>query len=720
MRKLNSFWCPALIIILLFSLSLVPLSISYSQESDSAVQAEVIIQKLTEAEGAKYWSLTRQLESLDKKALPAVTEGLQAPQAYVRLACARASYKMGRKAEGALTLIRIIQEIKSNRVKIDAAEQLAGLVKDDDGYGDKELVEGSLESLLDVTLEPEVRLSLAKALYNVSATARAVREIKELLKLKDEGIRIKAALTLAQMDHFEDSLPILKKLADDPTEYGHLARVYLEYKRLQDAYQRKVLNTRKFDYVVLDEILTLIKERYVDPEQFDLEKLMTAAAKGIAKSLDRFSDYHTELEKKRSTESINMKYGGIGAYVSMRNDYLTIERPIYGGPCYKVGLRSLDQITEVEGESTRSKNISDLINKLKGDPKTPVKIKVYRRGWAKERDFTLIRAFIQIKTARGEMLPGKIGYLLITSFGNTTAQEMEQVLKGFQKQDIQSLIIDLRSNSGGLLHTVVKMVDMVIEKNKVVVTTKDRVGVVDRYVTRRDNIIDMPIYLLVNEGTASAAEILSGALQDYKKGVLIGTQTFGKGSVQNILELKSTNRDTALRLTVAKYYLPTGRSIHMDEKGNGGLEPDIKVELPERKLWQDQESNRILDAGLLDKYITRHYDAHKDVLQKLADSDGLDQKKYPEFDDFYQELLTAHNIHLTQNEVREILRVHIRRYVADERGSEFLTDLQKDVVLQRAIVEATKGLGVVTETIPEYKIFAHKFEEEEAEEPVAK
>ncbi|MEK7449017.1 MAG: S41 family peptidase [Planctomycetota bacterium] len=721
MRKFNVYARSALALILLLIFSSRPFHFSYAQSASPAAQAEEIMRQLNEAKGETGWALSRQLESLGKEALPVIMEGLKSPRPHVRIACARVAYNLERKTDATVTLLKILQETKDNLTKIDAAELLATLVKDETGYGDPEMIEKQVQDLLDVTLEPAVRLSLAKLLYNVSASVEAIAEIKEILKLKDNDLKLKAALVLAELDHFEASLDILKELSDEPTETGRQARLYLKYKNLQDAYQRKVLTDRggastanEFDYAVLDEIMTLIRDRYVDPKKFNEKELINAAAKGMAKSLDRFSDYHDKLEKQRAQESINMKYGGIGAYVSMRNDFLTIERPIYGGPCYQAGLRSLDQITEIEGATTLQTDISDAINKLKGEPGTPVKIKVYRRGWAKEREFTLVRAFIQIKTARGEMLPGQIGYLLITSFGDATADDMAAVMKDLKKQQARAIIIDLRNNSGGLLNAVVRMLDQILPKDQIVVTTRDRVGIVEEYATRDNDRIDLPIYILVNDGSASASEIMAGVLQDYKKGVLIGTRTFGKGSVQNMLELNSTNRESALRLTVSKYYLPSGRSIHKDN-GNGaagGLEPDIKIEPLERALWQDQEGNRIIDTGVLDKYITSRYQANKELLNKLAESDNLDHKSYPGFDDLYQELASQHNIHLTQNEVREIVRDHLRRYVADERRQEFLTDLQKDVILQRAIVKSTADLGVKTESIPEYQTFAHKFDEE--------
>ncbi|MBI4712450.1 MAG: hypothetical protein HY762_03990, partial [Planctomycetes bacterium] len=216
-------------------------------------------------------------------------------------------------------------------------------------------------------------------------------------------------------------------------------------------------------------------------------------------------------------------------------------------------------------------------------------------------------------------------------------------------------------------------------------------------------------YVMVDDGTASASEILSGVLQDYKKAVIVGKNTYGKGSVQHIFELGTTNKQTALRLTVAKYYLPSGRSIHRTN-GVGGVEPDIKALDTERDLGKEYEFNKLIDSGELDKYLDTHYMANHDRFVKLADDDGLDYKRYPEFDNLYGKL----KIRLDKDEVREAVREHLRRRVADERGSEFMVDVQQDAVLQRSIVEADKTVNLDPDDIPLYNPFANKFDKSAA------
>jgi carboxyl-terminal processing protease len=500
----------------------------------------------------------------------------------------------------------------------------------------------------------------------------------------------------------------------DPTPSGRLAKAFLKYKELQDAYLRSHSNYKSaIDYSLLDEVIGMIQERYVDPADVDIKKLISAAAAGVGGSLDRFTMYEDEQQTKRSMENMTSKYGGIGAYVSMRNDYLTIERPMYGQPAYNAGIRALDRITEVEGESTRGKTLEYLITKLKGDPGTIVKVKVYRRGWVKERDYTIKRAIVNVATAHYEILPGNIGYLSITSFSSNTADETKQCLDEMKKKSVKSIIVDVRGNPGGLLTSVTGIVDFFIESDKVIVTTRDRTRVVEEFKTKNDDKIDLPLFVLINEGSASASEIFSGVMQDYHKATLIGETTYGKGSVQRVFPIETTDEKTGLRLTIAKYFLPSGRSIHRGKDGKGGVDPDIKISEPEQDLGKASEFNKLLDSGVMDKYLDEHYAQNKDLFYALVDDDAESYERYPDFEQFYQQCKAR----LEKDEVRQALRSHIRRKVADERQHEFLVDVQTDLILQRGIIEAchSPGVNIVPETISAYKSFAHKFDNDKTE-----
>ncbi|MBI4712451.1 MAG: PDZ domain-containing protein, partial [Planctomycetes bacterium] len=439
-----------------------------------------------------FWDMARQIESFGQDALLVIGEGLKSPRVNIRIAAARISYKLGRKSDAITALLNVIGDDKEPAAAAIAGEVLGNLFRDDPSAPDKKATADKIRDMLETSVSPYQRLALLRLLFRTGGDTRVVKEIKDMVAQGSSEMRLAAALTLAEMERFEDCLEILKPLSSDPTETGRLAALFVRYYELLKAYERKESGGARpkteFDYRLLDEIMAIIKERYVDTAKVDaagMKNLLNAAAHGIAGALDKFSGYQDEKEKQKSQESLNMRYGGIGAYVSMRDEFLTIERPIYGGPAYKAGLRSLDRITEVEGETTQSKDINELTDKLKGKPDTPVKIKVFRRGWTKERDFTLTRAIIAIKTARVQMLEGNIGFLSITSFGDTTSRECADGLAELTKQGMKALVVDLRRNPGGLLRAVVEICDLFLDNDMVVVTTRDRTQTVEEYRTER-------------------------------------------------------------------------------------------------------------------------------------------------------------------------------------------------------------------------------------------
>lgn len=675
-----------------------------------------ILRQLADADGDAYWQAVADLESLGKDALPVIELGLRRPEAKVRTACAKVAYAVfEQKKEAVVTLIAVLKE-RNPAAQMAAAEVLSTLVRDDYDYGDPDTLGEDILAILDATAEARVKIAICKALYSVSASTAATRELKELLNSTDPGIVEQAALALAEIENFEPALPVLERLAPMPNERGRLARMYLKQKRLIDYQERTQLpvatGSGKYKYGLLEEIMDLVFAQYVDSDKVKIEDLVEAAAHGIGNSLDRFSSYLAKKERLRLREGIEMKYGGIGAHVNMRGGWLTIERPVYGGPCDKLGLRPLDQIVEVEGESTKDRELADVVVNLKGEAGTQVRLKIYRRGWTESRDFVVTREALSIDTAKGAMLPGHVGYVQITSFGNTTAEELARVLATLKSGGMTSLIVDVRGNPGGYLKGACDVVDLFLEANKVIVTTRDRTGkVIDTLYTERPDRIDLPTIVMVDSGSASAAEIFAGCMRDHKRATLVGERSFGKGSVQHILPLKSTGDEAALRLTVHKYYLPGGTTPHK-EKGNeaeGGIPPAIEVKKVKTDFWKDAEFARILDAGDLEKWWNKHWTAHQDKLRKLAEFDGFDPTAYPGFDEFYREERTK----LEPAEIRQLLRSHVRRMVAYETKGEFLADYEEDVQLQRAILEAMKQAGGSPATVEEFKTFARAFDEVE-------
>lgn len=673
------------------------------------------VARLAAAKGGEFWAIVSELEQMGPEAVGPLSEALKAPEAKVRMGVAKALYRCGEKKEAVATLVSLIAE-KDKEVRRTSADLLADLTRNDASFGNRKEIESVLQDALDNADDQRFIIALSRALYGIASNIRATDELKKLLKAKDAEVKKEAALALAELEDFDDAMPILKQMAAEPGDKGSLARLYLKHKTLQDSLMRKNVGPAAGggEYALLDELISLIMANYIDKTKADKKALIEGAARGIAETLDPFSVYLNEKDLKELTEGINKKYGGIGAHVSGRDEWLTIERPVYDGPAYRGGLRSLDRIVEIEGKSTFKLPLDECVSRLKGEPGTKVRFKVARRGWAEPREFTLERAQIQIKTATGEMLPGKIGLVQITSFGGDTNKEMRAAVDALLKDGAIALIIDLRSNPGGLLGEVVKMVDRFVPAGLVLCTTKDRDGKILEELRSVDaEEIKLPVAVLINEGSASAAEIMSGALQDLKVSVTIGERSYGKGSVQRIMPLK-TNVNGAFKYTFAKYYLPSGRSIHIerdrfgkvDEKAEGGVIPDITVKLPERDLWKDFEFARILDSGKLDAYLTANYDKHKDLFTKLAVETVADSSAYPEFESLMKDLKTKAD----PAEVTQLLRQHVRRRVADDRKKEFLVDLNLDTQAQKAVLEVLKKCQVDAETVAEYKPFAHAFD----------
>ena len=323
------------------------------------------------------------------------------------------------------------------------------------------------------------------------------------------------------------------------------------------------------DLRTFTEVLSLVEENYVNPTE--PKKLIQGAIHGMLRTLDPHTGYLTpEFYREMQVETTG-RFGGLGIEITVRDDVLTVVTPIEDTPAFRAGIKAGDQIVEVEGESTKDMNLHDAVRRLRGEPGTSVKIKVRRKGVDRPLDFTIPREIIPIKSVRSRMLPDQIGYVRLRSFQGTTGTELRDALSQLMKEKVRGLVFDLRNNPGGLLSQAVEVSDMFLEPGKLVVYTKGRLESQQQRFTssERGAGADIPMVVLVNAGSASASEIVAGALQDLKRAPVLGEKTFGKGSVQTIVPLSD---GSGLRLTTALYYTPKGRLIQGE-----GIEPDVKV-----------------------------------------------------------------------------------------------------------------------------------------------
>ena len=317
-------------------------------------------------------------------------------------------------------------------------------------------------------------------------------------------------------------------------------------------------------------VLAIVKKNYV--EEVTTKQLVDGAIDGMLAALDPHSAYLTpELYRELQVETKGA-FGGLGIEITQRNGMLTVVAPIEDTPAYRAGLKSGDVILKINGEFTKDMSLVEAVKKLRGKKDTTVHLTIKREGSEKLREVTLTREVIKIRSVKSKVLEPGYGYLRITQFQERTDEDLTRALRKLtEKPGMRGLVLDLRNNPGGLLSQAVQVADIFLDGGLIVYTDGRLENQKQKYFAHKAGTFDaFPMIVLVNSGSASASEIVAGALQDQKRGLVVGQATFGKGSVQTILPL---NEDAALRLTTARYYTPSGRSIQAK-----GIEPDIAVE----------------------------------------------------------------------------------------------------------------------------------------------
>src|SRR6478736_1322746 len=315
------------------------------------------------------------------------------------------------------------------------------------------------------------------------------------------------------------------------------------------------------------EVLTQVQKNYVDDTK--VKDLVQGAIRGMLATLDPHSAYMTPDMYKEMQVETKGEFGGVGIQIGVKENRLAVIAPVDGTPAYRAGVKSGDFIIKVNDETTKDLTLMDAVQKMRGPKGSKVNLTIQREGTPDPLQFTLVRDTIKIESVKSKVLDN-IGYVRLTQFQESTGRDLGKVLKQFKDQKLQSTILDLRNNPGGLLTSAVEVSEQFLPGGKLVVYTKGRESKKDEWISKgKDQMDDSPMIVLVNEGSASASEIVAGALQDYGRAVIVGTTSFGKGSVQTILPLGD---GSGLRLTTAKYYTPKGRSIQ-----STGITPDIVV-----------------------------------------------------------------------------------------------------------------------------------------------
>lgn len=340
------------------------------------------------------------------------------------------------------------------------------------------------------------------------------------------------------------------------------------------AEEQAVLDSPYQMYELFSKVVEQVRAHYVEEDKSTYEELVEGALKGMLQSLDPHSQFMDKEAFKAMREETAGQFGGLGITIGLKDMVLTVIAPMEGTPAFRAGLLSGDKIMEVDGESTEGISLEDAVKKLRGEPGTVVKIKIFRPTIQLMKEFELERAVINVPSIKDtRVLDGQIGYVRMLQFGESTADDLQKELDTLEEQQVKALVLDLRSNPGGLLSAAVEVAQKFLRRGDLIVFTRGRDNRMERsYRARaRATFPNVPMAVLINGFSASASEIVAGALQDNQRAILVGEKSFGKGSVQSVLP---QDAGTAIRLTTAKYYTPSERVIH-----DNGIEPDIVVPL---------------------------------------------------------------------------------------------------------------------------------------------
>jgi carboxyl-terminal processing protease len=386
------------------------------------------------------------------------------------------------------------------------------------------------------------------------------------------------------------------------------------------------------DLKVFTQAMELVKRNYV--ENPDSRELIQGALRGMISSLDPHSSYMNERSFKEMSMDIKGEFTGIGIQLGIKNQQLTVIAPIEDTPGFRAGLAAGDKIVKINDEWTKDLTMEQCVDRMRGPKKTQVRLMIYREGWDNPKEFKIIRDVIKVVSVKSEMLDSEIGYIKIIQFQGQTTDELEKALKKLEATGIKKLVLDLRNDPGGLLDASVDVSGKFLPKDSLVVYLQGRQKTdrKDFLTSEGEKPRDYPMVVLVNTGSASASEIVAGALQDSKRAVIVGTQTFGKGSVQTVFPLEGGG---GIRLTTAKYYTPSGRSIQ-----NVGITPDIEVKLPtikEVKEGSGDTAHLVVREKDLDRHLKN--DTVKEEKKEVKKKENKENKDTPSVeDDFTMEV----------------------------------------------------------------------------------
>jgi carboxyl-terminal processing protease len=337
------------------------------------------------------------------------------------------------------------------------------------------------------------------------------------------------------------------------------------------------------------EVLDKINKEYV--EEIDQSDAMDAAINGVLQSLDPYSAYMSpEIYKDMETETSG-KFGGLGIEVGMEFGVVKVITPMDDSPAEREGVKAGDYIVKINGTQVQGKSLSEAVDLMRGPVGSKLEITIRRKGVKKALVFEITREIIEVKSVKSKIIDENIGYIRLTAFNENSSKQIRKKIKKFKKNKINKYVLDLRNNPGGLLSQAVRISDFFLDNGEIVSTKSRKSSENRKYFAKKGDIIDgETLVVLINYGSASASEIVAGALKDHKRAILIGKNSYGKGSVQSVIPLKNKG---AIRLTISKYYLPSGKSI-----SGTGITPDIEVGESSDEFRIGTETDNQLDFAI--------------------------------------------------------------------------------------------------------------------------
>ncbi|MBN2490002.1 MAG: PDZ domain-containing protein [Planctomycetes bacterium] len=673
------------------------------------------------------WALARSLQELGPKVVEALAPHLEKARPTLKLAAASTLLYHGEKERGARILLELAGDESLDSEARRTAVRVLGR------QGDRAAAR-PLKDVMNETLDPLLKLEAARALWDLSFSDRpeAKRVLRGFLQSEDPELEAAGALALAGIDDFEVAKPVLERLQNEPTLRGRLARSYLRtmdsVRQLEDAFYRdprQAARPNRLD--LLEEVLRYIREFHLTGDQRSEEELVETAVRGMLRAIDPHSAYLSAAQRAARARGRYRHQADIGAVVDFdRRGVLSVVRVLPGTPALAAGLRTDDKIIEVDGWSTFDRDLPEVMDRLNGPDGTAVKIKAVRRGWQEPREIAVRRARPVPGSVDGERLPAQIGYVRFPGLTEETSGQLDAVLERLAAQPLRGLVLDLRDNIGEDLTAAVRVVDRFLEAGKLVVYWERHNPLLapreELRTATAATAPDVPLAVLVNERTASAAEVVAGALGHYQRGVLVGRRTLGRASVQQVLDLTSRPGEPAgtngrpgagpgILITIARLFLPDGTAIQRDVDAEGkvlnegGVAPDVEAEPAEWPGWKEDELSKLLEAGAFGRYLDAHWEKERETLVELAAFDGGDAERYPGFAAFFAGLGT----HLEPRDVHRWLRVFVRRKVSESgarpmTGVDATGDYVLDLQLQAALLEVLKRLDppVDPKSIPEY------------------